>query len=477
MRTYIGFFLVVLFCSTSVKAQDVYIDIPASNIFNRTEFITNQNVLNTGTHTSWRTPFIGLAVLDPTIKSTSGNNFTHTTLPVFLSTNILHWRLASIGGHIPPFRLGDVWPVYKWFITSEQTWYQPITTLGYRTPGNVVFTFKVPSEKFTVNSYHAGNYSLGVTHNYGTSSYYAIEFTPDNLQVILRIPSAISWLSNTPTKYIEINDLNAFRSTGTYMLGNLGNAELGNTVNFNFWAKASSSLIQFTSSKGVQGSRDISTIKLGSTSPKLTTLPLSGNSQTYSTSNFIVENGNRNNFTLDLSVSADDFKTHFFEAGTYTFQLNLDAISTDNTVSSSQNTDVTINVLPLSEINISSGHEVNFNFNTAMDYQQGKSKVMPNHIKLSNNENFELYVKAGTNFFKKAGVQSDINSNILEVGVDGISALPLSITPQKIISAGAPVLDGELDIKYNISPTAAQSLVGKEKTTYAIDVIYSFTAL
>src|SRR5699024_10714475 len=117
-----------------------------------------------------------------------------------------------------------------------------------------------------------------------------------------------------------------------------------------------------------------------------------------------------------------------------------------------------------------------FDFRTAEHYHHGQSKVIPHQIRLSNNENFELYVKSDTEFFKKEGISSDIRSNILQIGV-GSAEVPLSVTPQKIISNGAPVLDHELDMKYTISAESAQSLIDKEKTTYSIDVIYSFTAL
>ena len=478
MKLFWGYLIVFLamVCGSASMAQDVYISIPANTIFNRTELTTVQNVLNTGTYTSWRV----LPATDPKIWSVTGNSFLHTTLTgVSLPTNVLHWRLASIGGSIPPFRSGDVWPVYKWFKNNDQqTWYEPITTLGYRTPGNVAFTFKVPSDKFAINAFHAGNYSLGVTHNYGPSGFYVVEFTPNSFNTILNIPAAISWLSNTPTKYIEISDLNDYRSTSAHPLGALGAAEIAHTIDFNLHAKGSSANIQFTSSKGLQGSRDISRIRLGSTDPKLFTNPLSANWQNYSSSKFDVKTGNRNNFTLQLSVSAADFKNYFYQAGTYTFQLNLDAKSTDGIVSGLQNTDVTIEVLPLSEITIPpSGQTVNFDFNTPAHYSQGLSKVIPNQIKLSNNENFELYVRSGTNFFKKAGIQSDVNANTLQVGIDGNSMVSLATTTQKIISNGSPVLDQELNIKYTIPAAKAQALVSKEKTTYSIDVIYSFTAL
>ena len=121
---------------------------------------------------------------------------------------------------------------------------------------------------------------------------------------------------------------------------------------------------------------------------------------------------------------------------------------------------------------------MNFNFNTAAHYTQGQSKVIVNQIKLSNNETFELYVKSDENYFKKGGIQTNINSNILQIGVDGSSLnTPLSTTPKKIMNGTRPILDKQLSIKYTIPPAGAQTLVEKEKTTYSINVIYSFTAL
>lgn len=305
------------------------------------------------------------------------------------------------------------------------------------------------------------------------------DFTPRTFKTILTIPTSIRWLTTSLTKYIEISSLNDFRSTGTRVLGNVGNTEFGNTVEFNLWAKASASNIQFTSSKGVTGTRNVSSIKMGSTGSALTTKALSANFQNFSSAVFSVVAGNRNSFTPQLNVSAEDFKTYFFEAGTYTFQLNLNARSTDNTVNSFQNSDVQLKVLPLSEITIPGfGQNVNFIFNTAAQYANGQSQVIQKQVKLSNNESFELYVKSDENYFKKGGVQTDIKSNILQIGVDGSSInAPLSRTPQKIVSNGTPLLDRELDIKYTISSAGAKSLVGKENTTYSINVFFSFTAL
>lgn len=285
-------------------------------------------------------------------------------------------------------------------------------------------------------------------------------------------------MKTLPTKYIEVTSLNEYRFANGQIVSDLGDFELGNTVDFNLWAQASTAKIQFVSSKGVSGTRDISNIKLGSAGSELTTKPITNTSQKFSPIAFVVKKGNRNNFIPQLSISAADFKTNFFEAGTYTFQLNFDAKSTDNSISRLQNTDVTLKVLPLSEITIpNTGQTVDFNFNTSAQYANGQSKVVPKQIKLSNNESFELYVKSDENYFKKGGVQTPINSKILQVGINGSALMPLSTTAQKIIRGGNPVLDQELDIKYDIPPAGAQTLVGYDKGTYTINVIYSFIAL
>lgn len=461
--------------SAPVKAQDVNIVVPAQNIYNRSKITTVQTVMNTQGSSHWRA-----GAINPTIRSISGNNFIHRTLPrVFLPTSVLHWRLANIGGELPPFHGGDKWPGYKWFTTSNQTWYHP-TIFSTYTAGNIDFTFVIPSSEFANNAYHAGNYSIELTHNYGRSGFYSIEFSPDSFYTILSIPTNISWLSDNNMSYIEINSLDAFRAASVNVKADLGSFELGNTINFRLFAKSASSNVQFTSSNGVQATRNISLINLGGSNSRIATLPLSSTWKDFTTGNdFHVEIGNRNNFKLNISLSQADFKTHFFQAGTYKFQLNLNAKSTDNTIATQQNVDFTWEVLPLSEITIPNmGNEINFAFRTVAQYQNGQTKIIPNQIKLSNNETYELYVKSDTAFFKRKGIQSDVLSSILQIGVEGgLQQVSLSTTPQKIINNGSPVLDKDLNMKYTIPANEAQSLVVKEKSTYSINVIYSFTAI
>lgn len=472
MKSFATFFVIFLFLvsSVSVSAQDVYISVPANNIFTRTEFSTVENIMNTGVHTNWRA-----GAINPKIWS-NRDYFLQTSNPsLTLPTSILHWRLESIGGAVPR---GGTWPGFKYFNTTHQTWYQPNTNSHYN-PGPVAFTFKMPSDSFLSNSFTAGNYSLRIFQNYNTSGFYAIEFTPNNLDLIVSIPAAIKWMTPLISKDYDISSLNKYRLGGDQTLGNLGLIELGNTVDFNLFIKASPS-IQFTSSKGVEKTLSISKVRLGISYPSVSTAPLSSTWQNYTPNNpFKVEIGNRNNFELQLLISEADFKKHFFEAGTYRFQLNLDAESIDKSISETQNTDITLKVLPQSEISIpASGSNINFQFNTASQYQNGQTKVIPNQLKISNNETYEVYVKSDTPFFKRNGIQSDISSNMLNIGIDGEGTMvALSLSPKKLISKGLPVLDKNFNVEYTILPNDAQSLVSKEKSTYSINVIYSFTAL
>jgi len=473
MRSFLIGIFTVCCGSTVTKAQDVYLSIPENNIFNRTEFTSVPTRLMNTNRTNWDYAFLGLLPIAPTFTSVSGPNFTHSSSSFTLPSSTLLWQLESMGGQLPSVGLSGSLPGFQSFSTSALKWFEPPTTSfgGGFNRGNINFIFKIPASQFAANMYRAGSYSMDITQNYN-------DFTPRNFKTILVIPSSIRWLTASLTKYIEISSLNDYRSTGTRVFS-LDNAEIAHTVDFNLWAKATSTNVQFTSSKGVPGTRSIASIKLGSNGSALTTKALSGNFQNFSPANISVVAGNRNSFVPELYVSPEDFKNIFFEAGTYTFELNFNAISTDNSINSLQNTAVQLKVLPRSEITIpSSGRNVNFNFNTASHYTNGQSQMIPNQIVLSNNESFELYVKSDENYFKKGGLQTDINSNILQIGIDGSSVdTPLSKTPKKILFNGTPVLDRGLNVRYTIPAAGAQSLVGKENTTYSINVYYSFTAI
>ena len=459
------------------SAQDVYIEIPTSAIFNRSEYTTIGTIMNTQGHNSWRAS----PGKDPYIRSNSGDYFRHTSKPnTFLPTSVLHWRLASIGGSAPLFNRGDVWPDYKWFNSTYQTWYQPNSSSGRYNSGNIDFYFKIPQSQIANNAFYAGKYKIQLEQDYGRSFWYIIEFSPENFSAYISIPENITWLSILDSKTYSVTSLNQFRSGSSQTLINLGPMQIGHTLDFNLYAKIDESEIQFKPLKGDIRKINISSLKLGSNHPKLVTMPITKIWKNFSpNSNFTVEAGNRSDFEFQISISNDDFKNYFFEAGTYNFQIQIDARGIIESKGSEKYIQVALVVPALSEISLPSGNtEINFTFNTMLQYNEGQSKTIPNQIRISNNENYELYVKSSTTHFNSNGIQSDLNASILEVGVEGYSQkASLSKTSKKLLSNGKPILDKNLNITYSISPEAAQSLITKEKKAYEINIIYSFTVL
>lgn len=463
-----------------VSAQDVYIQLPTNNLFNRSEYIRVESIMSTQGNKSWR----ALPGKNPHIRSTSGDYFKHTSKSnTLLPSSVLHWRLANIGGEHPPFHSRDDWPGYKWFNSSFQTWYQPYSSAGRYNSGDVEFTFMIPPSEMANNAFHAGKYKIDIQQDYGRSGWYAIEFSPENFNLYIDISEAIEWLLRPGDKLFEITSLHQFRPTNSQILISLGPIEVGHTIDFNLYAKANDRNIKFkSSSRNNRSNRqiDVGVVKLGSNNPKIEISPLTSNWKNHSTNgDFTVEPGNRTSFELQLSISNEDFKTHFFEAGTYSFELEVGARGTEHSKKSEKDMDVTIVVPALSEISLPGGNtEVNFVFNNMIQYNEGQSKTIPNQIRVSNNENYELYVKSSTNYFSSNGLQTDLNASILEVGVEGNSEnVTLSKNSQKIIKNGIPAIDESLNITYTISPSAAQTLIPKEKKSYDISVIYSFTAL
>lgn len=477
MRLFYKNFLAVLFLLGGIQftgAQDVYIDIPAATIFNRSEYNTVQNVMNTNGNTSWK--FFSPA---PNIKSNSGNFFKHTALAATsLPTTVLQWQLSSIGGQIAPFRNGDVLPNYKWFSNSYQNWYQPAFGSTFRS-GPIAFNFRIPSNEMEVNAFHAGSYNLQLSQDYGPSWFFS-GFSPENFNVFIAIPEEIMWLSGTNSKTVAINSLDQFRINGSQFLINLGPMEVGHTVPLNLQVRSDRKEILFKPISGSSKRFDIAVVKLGGNNSKIVTLPLDRNFTNHSTAGgFTVVPGNRTNFEPQLSISSEDFKNYFFEPGTYNFHVILKAESSNGAKNSERDIDVTIVVPQLSEITIPGGNtEVNFIFNTMQQYNSGQTKSIPNQIRVSNNEKFEVYVKSSAKYFYANGMQTNLNASVLEIGAAGNSEkVALSTTSQKILSNSNPTIDKDLNITYTISASSAQSLIPKEKKTYAINVIYSFTAL
>ncbi len=462
----------------SLSAQEIIVPITAADIFNRTLFNSTQPVMNTNGNNSWRyTSFwFWYRMVPPAIRSVSGTRFAQAgsgaaTLP----SEMLLWQLSSIGGVKAPFLRGDVLPDYQYFSTSDQNWYEPDSPSGGYNPGAVYFNFRITPDRFAANTFRAGDYFMNLTHNY-TGGVYSVNFTPANMRLRLSVPAALSWIAEMPVRNFDITALDYFRISAPQGVA-LGTTTLATTVPFSLWASASPQ-ITFVSSKGVRGTRNIGTITLSGADNRTITTPLSANWKNVTSAVIDPEPGNRTGFDLQLRAAPADLRRDFFEAGTYTFRLSLQAKASDNSVAATQNADFTVRVPPLSEVKIpAASRDVSFRFSTAADYQQGQSRRLPGHLVVSNNENFELYVRAGAPNLQSAGVNSSIPASVFEISLDGGGAVPLTTTPQKLLSNALPVLDKAFDVTYAIPAYAAQQLTSKERGQYTARVIYTFTAL
>ena len=379
---FVFLFLFILAAIPLINAQDVYIQLPTNDLFNRSEYLRVEMIMNTQGNKSWR----ALPGKNPNIRSTSGDNFRHTSISnTLLPSSVLHWRLSNIGGSRPPFNSGDVWPGYKWFNSSYQTWYQPYSSAGRYSSGDIEFTFKVPSSEMANNAFYAGEYKISLEQDYGRSGWYAIEFSPENFNTYISISEAIEWFSLSKNKIFEITSLQQFRPTNSQILINLGPMEIAHTIDFNLYAKAGSQHIKFKAINGSTRNIDIGLVKFGSTNAKISTSPLTSNWRNHSVNgDFKVERGNRSAFELQLSISNENFKSNFFEAGTYMLNLEVGARGTTHAKKSEKDIDITIIIPALSELTLpGSANEVNFEFNNMVQYNQGQSKTVANQIRVS----------------------------------------------------------------------------------------------
>lgn len=450
-------------------AQDVHIPVPPDVIVHRKEYALQKRVMNTQGNTTFSN-------VKPAIRARTEAVYAQPFGTYTLPSDVLHWQLASIGGRGNPLPGHGVWPVYKWFTNSYQTWYEP----GFMTwfpAGDVLFTFKMPAQVFGSNAFQAGRYSMQVIQNYGASSGARKYFTPETMNIVLEVPALITWISAHPGVHASVQSLDQYRSGDGFTI-DLGKREFAHTVEASLWASALSDYVEFTSSKGVVQSKNFPAIHIGGGSENLISQPLSTTPRELTTpmKGLEVLSGNRRTLSLAAAISDADFKKHFFEAGTYRFMVRLEAQNAANSVSQSQETEVVVQVPPLSQIDISPVNaQIQFQFNTAEQYQKGEIKAVPNQVRISNNEPYELYVRCDKAFLHNS---TDLSSEILEVGILGrTKQYPLNIRPRKILSNGKPVLDRDIDLQYSISPENAQLLLGAEKKDYSIQIIYSFTAL
>ena len=171
------------------------------------------------------------------------------------------------------------------------------------------------------------------------------------------------------------------------------------------------------------------------------------------------------------------------QAGTYlvpiTFTWNkLSTAYPSGTLQTSRSGNLQVTVSDLSEV-VTNQTNVSLVFSSASDYQQGVSKQMPAHIKISKTTPYNLYVRALTSSFSSGANQ--IPLNVLRigpmVGQTGMNTVTLSTTSQQLINTANPVIDRNLNVLYSIPASETNKLLGKPAGSYSTTVVFSFVAL
>lgn len=471
------FILFLLINFSKVAGQEINITVPSHHLGSHQAFISVHDLLFSN-EKDWKKISDGINhsnVINPAFKVIGEPRFIHTSEPaVSLPASVLEWRLESIGGVSPLFAKGDFWPGYKTFSTSEETWYEPGNAEKPLTPGAIRFSFKIPSQAFAQHKFLAGTYQMKITHNYSYESASPLNevfFSPSVITINLIINEVLDWNYSPQSIVYEINNLDIFRSD---LNVDLGDFHMTSSVPFRITAQLRENTLRYFSAGEIKHKK-IPQLQLLSPHPDISAIALNTQQQNLMGST-TEKNLGSTDFKLLLKVPAAELKKKFFEAGDYHFQINLEAEEPGSFSSGKQVVDVHLKTLPLSEISRNEAAQVvNLDFKTSDDYKYGMKKTIPNQLKISNNENFEFHIKAGTTHFLKSGIKSEISSETLHIGVEGNSPVELSPKPQ-ILLKGEPVLDKDLNITYEIPSEKAQNLFGKEEGAYSIEVFYYFTA-
>jgi|GEM_PF-816557 len=191
--------------------------------------------------------------------------------------------------------------------------------------------------------------------------------------------------------------------------------------------------------------------------------------------------GNNTAFNQKLTISAADLQSHFINKGTYTTTLNYQLSNSSGTpvFTNTKSAELRIVVSDLLELQLNTS-VITLPFRTAVDYQQGVSTDVSNHLVISATIPYSVQVRSSTSSFV-AGTNT-LPASILNIGAasgqDGVQSISeLATTEQSLIPYGQPVIDRPVHIKYRIPPTKTTQLLNKKAATYSTNVIYTLTAL
>lgn len=401
--------------------------------------------------------------------------------------NNISFELVSIGGIAPgtPNFVGTpAGPVN--LSGSFLTIFSP-TDAGSNAPTGAIIG-KYSISRTTLKDYPlvAGTYTgVNIIYNQPTSSIIQLlvgyrYITPSPVTLSLSIPYINKWVNAATTFTRSYNSVSSFTAPADLDF-NLTSFSVGHTEPAFIDIKAQGPITFTPHGGGAATTIPVNIVQAQGTG--LTTTPLSTSYATLNAAGLAVPAGNTTTIPLILKISSANVVQYFFKAGTYTFNVDLRTRNAGSTISDIKTIAFTITTDPLSSIAVQGTPDVNFSYGSLADYQTTKSINMPNHLLITNNKNYEVYVKSGTANFTRNSIASTIPASIIQIengtGESAVAGRVLSTTPQSIITNASSTINRTLSLKYTIPASQTLQFLGKQTgaTPYILNVIYSFTSL
>jgi hypothetical protein len=431
--------------------------VPETNIINRTAFSSSGITVGSTDGVAVLNTIDMRAVNTSFINSVGGT----TTIPL----NVASLRVSRIGNSV---NLGGASTIT---LTNN---YQPIYTFTLNLlTGAVLADVQLSTAS---HSWIAGIYQTQVQF---------VRLSPAAQNFSITVPSFITPQAAVTPTTILVNNLSFFRSvngiTGSKTIS------VASTVPYVPSIKGSSASFGF-STTSVHNVIPTTSVNLLSTSLSAvsTSTPknLSNLSQPLTTTAGIaVAATNNETLTYNFKLSAANLRSGFAQAGTYTISGltyawdKLDSAYPQGTLSVQRSSSLQVVVSELSEI-VANQSTINLNLNTPASYQQGISRDMPAHIRVSKTTPYNVYLRSTSAQFSN-GV-NQIPLSILRIGPmageTDVNTVNLSTTAQLLLNSANPVIDRDVSLRYSIPASETSKLLGKPSGSYTANIVFSFVA-
>lgn len=302
--------------------------------------------------------------------------------------------------------------------------------------------------------------------------------SPNSQELNVIVPSFLSPSTNLGLTILKVDDLDYFRSTEGISVSQP--IVVQNSVPFFPSLQGESSVFAFTS-EGTINTPPVTATDLlmaslrRSGNPMGSPIILSTDNQSLSSGQIIpVPVGNSESFQTSFSITGQNLKQGFIQAGTYSLPLTYswtpDPVIGGSLSEITTSSSLQVSVEDLSELKVGQ-RNIPFTYESVSDYEMGAKKIS-DRLEISKTTPFNLNVRASGDFVSFETDQT-IPLEILKIGING-KTISLSQTDQPLIENAAPVIDRAVEIEYILDDPYL--LLGKPSANFQTEIIYSLVA-